>query len=68
MKGFDSAAGVFAGFIEPQETSDVNAAYDISNSVKIFATGVNIFDQQRYSLFGGSVNGRRILAGITTRF
>ncbi|MEO8453164.1 MAG: TonB-dependent receptor [Gemmatimonadota bacterium] len=68
VKGFDWAAGVFAGYIEPQETIDVNGAYDINNSFKMFATAVNILDQQRYTIFGGSVNGRRILAGVTTRF
>ena len=67
-KGFDWAAGVFAGWIEPQATVDANVGYAINNSWRIYATGNNIFDQQRYSIYGGSVNGRRILAGLTTRF
>ncbi len=67
-QGFDWAAGVFAGWIEPQTTVDANIAYAISNGLRIYATGNNIFDQQRYSIYGGSVNGRRILAGLTTRF
>lgn len=67
-KGFEWAAGVFAGWIEPQTTVDANVAYAINNNLRVYASGNNIFDQQRYSIYGGSVNGRRILAGLTTRF
>ena len=68
VKGFDWAAGVFAGFIEPATTVDANLGYAVSNSLKVFVTGNNVFDQQRFSIYGGSVNGRRVLAGLTSRF
>ncbi len=68
VKGYDWAAGVFAGYIEPQATIDANVGYQVNNRLRIYATGNNIFDQKRFAIYGGSVNGRRILAGLTTRF
>lgn len=68
VKGYDWAAGVFAGWIEPMSTIDANAGYAINNNLRVYAAATNLFDQQRYSIFGGSVNGRRILGGLTTRF
>jgi outer membrane receptor protein involved in Fe transport len=67
-KGYDWAAGVFAGYIEPQTAIDANAGYRVNNRLRVYLTGHNVFDQRRFSIFGGSVNGRRILAGLTTRF
>ena len=68
VKGYDWAAGVFAGWIEPLNTIDANAGYAINNNLRVYLAANNLFDQQRYSIFGGSVNGRRILGGLTTRF
>ncbi len=68
VKGYDWAAGVFAGYIEPQTSVDANVGYNVSNRLRVYLTGNNVFDQQRFSIFGGSVNGRRILAGLTSRF
>jgi hypothetical protein len=34
----------------------------------VFALATNVFDQQRYHLFGGSVIGRRVLGGVTVQF
>ena len=67
-KGFDWAAGVFAGYIESQSTIDANAGYEVNNNLRVYVTGLNVFDQQRYAIYGGSVNGRRILGGVTARF
>ncbi len=68
VKGYDWAAGVFAGWIEPQSLVDLNAGYAVNNNLRVYLTANNVFNQQRYSLFGGSVNGRRMLGGLTTRF
>jgi len=67
-KGYEWAAGVFAGYIESQNTVDANAGYAVNNHLRVFLTGTNVFDQQRFAIYGGSVNGRRILGGLTTRF
>jgi outer membrane receptor protein involved in Fe transport len=68
VKGYAWAAGVFTGFIEPNVTVNANAAYDINNNFKVFLTGTNVFDNEKFEIYGGSVNGRRVLAGVTTRF
>jgi outer membrane receptor protein involved in Fe transport len=68
VKGFSWAAGVYAGYVEPNVTLDANVGYDINNNFKVFVNGTNIFDNRKFSLYGGSVNGRRILGGVTARF
>ena len=68
VKGYAWAAGVFTGFIEPNVTVNANTAYDINNNFKVFLTGTNLFDNEKFEIYGGSVNGRRVLAGVTTRF
>jgi outer membrane receptor for ferrienterochelin and colicins len=68
VKGFSWAAGVFAGYIEPSVTLDANVGYDINNNFKVFLNGNNVLNNRRFSVYGGSVNGRRIMGGVTTRF
>ena len=68
VKGFSWAAGVYAGYIEPNVTLDANVGYDLSNNLKLFLNGNNIFNDRKFSVYGGSVNGRRIMGGVTTRF
>ena len=66
--GFPWAAGVFAGWIEPGFTLDATAGYRISNNLKVFLSGNNVLNEQWFSVYGGSVNGRRIMAGATATF
>jgi outer membrane receptor for ferrienterochelin and colicins len=66
--GFPWAAGVFVGWIEPAAIFDLEAGYRVNNNVKVFASGTNIFDKQWFSIYGGSVNGARVMAGVTTIF
>ncbi len=68
VKGYAWAAGAYNGFIEPSVTFDANVAYDLNNNFKAFASANNLTDNQKFAIYGGSVNGRRILAGFTTRF
>jgi outer membrane receptor protein involved in Fe transport len=68
VKGYAWAAGAFNGFIEPSVSFDANVAYDLNNNFKLFATANNLTDSQKFAIYGGSVNGRRVLAGFTTRF
>ena len=68
VKGYACAAGAFTGFIEPNVSIDANVAYDLNNNFKVFATANNLTDSQKFAIYGGSVNGRRVLAGLTTRF
>ena len=46
----------------------MSAGYRINNYVRIHATATNIFDQQRFQMYGGSVIGRRVLGGVTATF
>lgn len=68
VKGYSWAAGVFNGYIEPNVSLDANVGYDVNNNFKLFVTGNNIADNRKFALYGGSVNGRRILGGVTARF
>ena len=68
VRGYSWAAGVFAGFIEPNVSFGADLAYDVNNNFKVFVTGTNVFDSKKFEIYGGSVNGRRILGGITARF
>ncbi len=68
VQSHDWAAGVFVGRIPSQETLNGSIGYAIGDRHRVSLTGTNLFDQQRYSLYGGSVNGRRVLAGVSTRF
>ncbi|NOT08989.1 MAG: TonB-dependent receptor [Gemmatimonadales bacterium] len=68
VKGYSWAAGVFNGYIEPSTTFNLDAGYDLNTNFKVFVTAQNVFDARRFEVYGGSVNGRRILGGVTTRF
>ena len=62
------AAGVYAGPIPASEMVDVNLGYRINNYVRLLAVGTDVLDQRRFMIYGGSVNGRRILGGVTATF
>ncbi|HWB40078.1 MAG TPA: hypothetical protein VG500_02405, partial [Gemmatimonadales bacterium] len=66
--GYEWATGVFQGYVPASELLNVSAGYRINNYVRIHATATNLFDQQRFQLFGGSVIGRRLLGGVTANF
>ncbi len=62
------AAGVFLGEVPSSQSVDVNAGYRINQNFRVFALATNVFDQERFHLFGGSVIGRRVLGGVTVQF
>ncbi|HSB56076.1 MAG TPA: TonB-dependent receptor, partial [Gemmatimonadales bacterium] len=68
VDGYPWAAGIFQGYVPSAELVNVSAGYRINNYVRIQATATNLFNQERYQLFGGSVIGRRVLGGITANF
>ena len=65
---FSWAAGVFNGFVEWSQTLNVNAGYSIGNNLRVHAIATNVFDQKRFHIYGGSVIGRRMIAGVTATF
>ncbi len=68
VAAYDWAAGVFVGRVPSSEFVTASLGYRVNQNFRVFAVGTNIFDQQRYQLFGGSVIGRRVLGGITAIF
>lgn len=68
VPSYDWAAGVFEGPIPASETLNASAGYQINNRYRVSLTGTNILNQQRYSMYGGSIIGRRILAGVSAEF
>jgi len=68
VDGYSWAAGVFAGYVPASETVNLTAGYRISNTLRINAAVTNLFDQQRFQIYGGDVIGRRVLGGITATF
>lgn len=68
VDGYEWAAGVFQGYVPASEFVSLSAGYRINNYVRIHATATNLFDQQRFQIYGGSVLGRRILGAVTATF
>ncbi len=68
VESFTWAAGVFSGFIPSSQTVNLNAGYRVNQNLRVHALATNVFDQLRYHLYGGSVNGRRVMGGITATF
>jgi outer membrane receptor protein involved in Fe transport len=65
VEAYPWLAGVFDGMIPAAQIVNANAGWRISSSLKAQLSVTDLFDQKRYELYGGSVNGRRILAGVT---
>ena len=65
---FNWAAGVFSGVVDWSQTVNVNAGYRVGNNLRIHAVATNVFDQKRFHIYGGSVIGRRVIAGVTATF
>ncbi|MGH7547402.1 MAG: TonB-dependent receptor [Gemmatimonadales bacterium] len=65
---FDWAAGVFSGFVDWSQTVNLNAGYQVSNNLRVHAIATNVLDQKRFHIYGGSVIGRRVIAGVTATF
>jgi iron complex outermembrane receptor protein len=68
VDSYDWAAGVFVGRVPASQSVDVSAGYRFNWHFRVFALATNVFDQERYHLFGGSVIGRRVLGGVTAQF
>lgn len=66
--GYHWASGVWEGDVPASQTVNVHAGYRLNPHLRVYANATNLFDQQRFQFFGGSVIGRRVLAGITSTF
>ncbi len=68
VDGYSWSAGVFSGYVPSAQTVNASAGYRLNNYLRVSATATNVFDQKRFSLYGGAVVGRRLLAGVTGTF
>lgn len=68
VSGYPWAAGLFAGYVPALQMVNANVGYQATPQLKLFVNGTNLFDQQRFQMYGGSVIGRRVLAGMTATF
>ena len=66
--GYPWAAGLFSGYIPAAQTINAHIGYQATPQFKVFASATNLLDQQRFQIYGGSVNGRRVIAGVTAAF
>ncbi len=65
VSSFAWASGVFEGRVPASETFDATASMAVNPHMRVFLLATNVFDQARYHIYGGSVNGRRVLGGVT---
>lgn len=65
---FTWAAGVFSGVVDWSQTVNVNAGYRVGSNLRVHAIATNVLDQKRFHIYGGSVIGRRVIAGVTATF
>ena len=68
VSGYDWAAGIFAGRIPARQIVDLSLGYQVNNLARIQVLATNIFDQERFHVYGGSVIRRRVLGGVTLTF
>lgn len=68
VSGFDWASGVFVGPVPSSQTVDLSGGFALSDRIALRAVATNVFDQQRYHLFGGTIVQRRVLGSITFTF
>jgi outer membrane receptor protein involved in Fe transport len=65
VAGYHWATGIWVGDIPASQTVNLSAGYRIDPHVRIYANATNLLDQLRFDVYGGSVNGRRVLVGMT---
>ncbi len=61
-------SGIWIGDIPASQIVSLNAGYRISPHLRVYANATDLFDQRRFQVYGGSVIGRRVLAGVTSTF
>jgi len=66
--GYPWRTGIWRGDVPASEIVSLSAGYRINPYLRVYAHATNLLDQQRFLVYGGSVNGRRVLAGVTSTF
>ena len=68
VSGYHWTMGLWDGDIPASQMVNLSAGYRINPHLRVFANATNLFDQQHFEVYGGSVIGRRVLAGVTSTF
>lgn len=66
--GFQWASGIYAGYVPARWTLDLAAGWRVTDRLTLRFLGTNVLDQKHYEVFGGSVLGRRLLAGLSVSY
>jgi iron complex outermembrane receptor protein len=62
---FESRSGVHVGHVPSYDVVDVSGYHDLTSQVRLGWNVSNLFDKNRYQLFGGDLMRRRAVASIT---
>ncbi|MBL0171164.1 MAG: TonB-dependent receptor [Gemmatimonadaceae bacterium] len=62
------SSGFFQGRIPSSQRIDAGAGYLVRPRVRLHTIATNLFDQRTYQIYGGSIDRRRVLAGVTGTF
>jgi len=68
VSGYHWTTGLWDGDIPASQMVNLSAGYGINPHLRVFANATNLFDQHHFEVYGGSVIGRRVLAGVTSTF
>ncbi len=68
VSGYHWTMGLWDGDIPASQMVNLSAGYRINPHLRVFANATNLFDQQHFEVYGGSVIGRRVLAALTSTF
>lgn len=68
VSGYHWTTGLWDGDIPASQMVNLSAGYRINPHLRVFANATNVFDQQHFDVYGGSVIGRRVLAALTSTF
>jgi outer membrane receptor protein involved in Fe transport len=64
----DWSSGFFRGRIPPSQQMDAGLGYVLTSTIRLHAIVTNLFDQRTYHIYGGSIDRRRVLTGLTGYF
>ena len=68
VDGYLWASNLWRGYVPANQIVNAKASVRFNAHFRAYANVTNIFNQQRFQIYGGSVIGRRVLAGMTSTF
>jgi outer membrane receptor protein involved in Fe transport len=73
IDAYDWNAGVYAGRIPSSQLVDIDVGYRfrrawLGSGWRVYVSATNVLNQEVFQLYGGSVNGARVLGGVTVTY